>query len=238
MQDNTQPFGKFRRCIIICHIVSQIGKWYQKFRGWYNWGMDLRNTTEVIAALRERLEPVERANTLTDALEGKSPYARRAAVLLALFEEHRETYLAFIRRASTLRSHSGEIAFPGGSVDVTDNSPIMTALREAQEEIGLDPARAEVLGVLSPVFTVVSNFLITPVVAFLPQGLGALQLQASEVAEIILVPLQGLADPSIAHTEEWTRGGLTRTVYFYDYGSYRIWGATARILNMLLGLLS
>ena len=199
--------------------------------------MDLWNTTEVIAALRERLEPVERAASLTDTWEGQRPNARKAAVLLALFQEHGETYLAFIRRASTLRSHSGEIAFPGGSVDVTDVSPVKTALREAQEEIGLDPTRAEVLGVLSPVFTVVSNFLITPVVAFLPQGLGALELQVSEVAEIILVPLDGLADPTIAHTEEWTRGGLTRIVYFYDYGSYRIWGATARILNMLLEVL-
>ena len=200
--------------------------------------MDLQNITEVIAALRERLEPIERAATLTDALEGPRSNARKAAVLLALFEESGETYLAFIRRASTLRSHSGEIAFPGGSVDATDVSPVMTALREAQEEIGLDPTRTEVLGVLSPVFTVVSNFLITPVVAFLPQGLGALELQASEVAEMILVPLHGLADPSIAHTEEWTRGGLTRSVYFYDYGSYRIWGATARILNTLLEVLS
>ena len=199
--------------------------------------MDLRNIREVIAALRERLEPVERAATLTDVLEGQRPNARKAAVLLALFEEHRETYLAFIRRASTLRSHSGEIAFPGGSVDPTDISPAMTALREAQEEIGLDPTRAEVLGILSPVFTVVSNFLITPVVAFLPRGLGTLQLQASEVAEIILVPLHGLADPAITHTEEWTRGGLTRTVYFYDYSSYRIWGATARILTILLEVL-
>ena len=204
----------------------------------YNWNMDLWNITEVIAALRERLEPVERASSLTDTLEGQRPNARKAAVLLALFEEHGETYLAFIRRASTLRSHSGEIAFPGGSVDATDISPVMTALREAQEEIGLDPARAEVLGILPPVFTVVSNYLITPVVAFLPQGLGALQVQASEVAEIILVPLQGLANPAIAHTEEWTRGDLTRTVYFYDYGSYRIWGATARILNTLLEVLS
>ena len=203
----------------------------------YNWDMDLRNITDVIAALRERLEPVERAGSLRDTLEGQRLNARKAAVLLALFEEHGETYLAFIRRASTLRSHSGEIAFPGGSVDTDDVSPVMTALREAREEIGLDPARAEILGILAPVFTVVSNFLVTPVVAFLPQGLGALELQASEVAEIILVPLHGLADPAIAHSEEWTRGGLTRTVYFYDYGSYRIWGATARILNMLLEVL-
>ena len=196
--------------------------------------MDLRDITEVIAALHERLEPVERANSLADVLEGQRPNARKAAVLLALFEQHGETYLVFIRRASTLRSHSGEIAFPGGSVDPSDSSPIMAALREAQEEIGLDPAGVEVLGVLEPVFTVVSNFLIIPVVAFLPQGLGTLQLQASEVTEIILASLRDLTNPDIFHTEEWMRAGRTRTIYFYDYGSYRIWGATARILNALL----
>lgn len=199
--------------------------------------MDLRNGVEVVSALRRCLEPLARVEFLFDALEGQRPNARRAAVLLALFEKDGETHLAFIRRASTLRAHSGEIAFPGGSVDTTDSSPVVTALREAQEEIGLEPARAEVLGVLVPVFTVVSNFLITPVVAFLPEGLGMVRLQASEVAELILLPLQGLADPRIAHMEEWSRGGVTRTIYFYDYGPYRIWGATGRILNALLGLL-
>jgi len=200
--------------------------------------MNLRDSSEVVLALRERLEPVERARILTDVIEGMRPHAREAAVLLGLFEQSGETYLAFIRRATTLRSHSGEIAFPGGSVDPTDTSPAMTALREAQEEIGLDPSRAEVLGIMPPVFTVVSNFLITPVIAYLAQGPGTLQLQPSEVDELILLPLQGLADPAILHTEEWERGGLRRTVYFYDYGPYRIWGATARILNELLDLLS
>jgi 8-oxo-dGTP pyrophosphatase MutT (NUDIX family) len=200
--------------------------------------MNLRDSPEVVLALRERLEPVERARILTDVIEGMRPHARKAAVLLGLFEQSGETYLAFIRRATTLRSHSGEIAFPGGSVDPTDTSPAMTALREAQEEIGLDPSRAEVLGIMPPVFTVVSNFLITPVVAYLAQGPGTLQLQPSEVDELILLPLQGLADPAIVHTEEWERGGLRRTIYFYDYGPYRIWGATARILNELLDLLS
>ena len=199
--------------------------------------MNLRDSSEVILALRERLEPVERAKTLTDAIEGTRPDARKAAVLLGLFEQNEETYLTFIRRATTLRSHSGEIAFPGGSVDPTDTSPAMTALREAQEEIGLDPSRAEVLGIIPPVFTVVSNFLITPVVAYLAQGPGTLHLQPSEVDELILLPLQGLAEPAIAHTEEWERGGMKRNVYFYDYGPYRIWGATARILNELLGML-
>jgi 8-oxo-dGTP pyrophosphatase MutT (NUDIX family) len=204
----------------------------------YNTDMDLRSSDQVILALRARLEPVERAYQLRDVLEGERPDARKAAVLIGLFEQEGETTLVFIRRASTLRSHSGEIAFPGGSVDATDASPVWTALREAQEEIGLHPSRAEVLGVMPPVFTVVSNFLITPVVAFLPRGPGELSLQASEVAELLLLPLRGLADPAIAHTEEWTRGGLARTVYFYDYGTYRIWGATARMLNTLLGLLN
>lgn len=194
-------------------------------------------TRELVQRLQQRLQPVEQADTLIDAIEGQRPNARKAAVLLALFEQENELYIAFIRRASTLRSHSGEIAFPGGGVDATDTSPVMAALREAYEEIGLESARVEVLGVLPPVFTIVSNYLITPVVAYVPQGLGPIQLQASEVTELILAPLHALANPAIAHTEQWTRGGMTRTVYFYDHGPYRIWGATGRMLSMLLELL-
>ena len=196
--------------------------------------MNIETTTDVVTVLRKRLEPVERANMLSDAHEGYLPHARKAAVLLALFDQEGEPAILFIRRSSTLRAHSGEIAFPGGGVELGDSSPIMAALREAQEEIGLDPARVEVLGVLQPVFTVVSNYLIIPVVAFLSQGLGTLQLQTSEVTEVILAPLGDLTNPGIFHTEEWMRAGRTRTVYFYDYGSYRIWGATARMLNALL----
>ena len=188
-------------------------------------------------ALRHRLEPVEHASMLKYTLGSHYPSARDASVLVGLFDQNNETHVAFIRRASTLRAHSGEIAFPGGAADVSDVSPIVTALREAQEEIGLDPSRVEVLGIMPPVFTVVSNFLITPVVAYLPEGPGKLQLQMSEVAEIILLPLQGLANPAIYHTEQWMRDNVPHTVYFFDYDSYRIWGATARMLNMLLELL-
>src|SRR5438876_9278690 len=191
--------------------------------------MDLSNSQEVILALRQRLEPIKRAGLLKDEHQKHYPSARNASVLIALFEENNETYLSFIRRASTLRAHSGEIAFPGGAADVSDVSPIVTALREAQEEIGLAPTRVEVLGIMAPVFTVVSNFLITPVVAYLPEGPGTLQLQTSEVAELILLPLQGLANPVIYHTEQWVRDDVQHTVYFFDYGSYRIWVATARM---------
>lgn len=203
----------------------------------YNECMDVWKSQDVVQVLRERLAPAERAGLMIDEIEGQRPDARKAAVLICLFERGAETHVVFIRRAATLRAHSGEIAFPGGSVDVVDTSPVLTALREADEEIGLDPSRVEVLGVLPPVFTVVSNFLITPVVAYLPQGPGMLRLQASEVDELLVFPLRGLLNPAIYHTEEWTRGGLARTVYFYDYGSYRIWGATARMLTILLDVL-
>lgn len=199
--------------------------------------MDLSNSKEVILALRQRLEPINRAGFLKDAQEQQYPSARNASVLIGLFDQNNETYISFIRRASTLRAHRGEIAFPGGAADASDLSPIVTALREAQEEIGLAPSRVEVLGIMPPVFTVVSNFLITPVVAYLPEGPGTLQLQASEVAEIIFLPLQGLAEPSIYHTEQWVRDKVPHKVYFFDYGSYRIWGATGRMLVMLLELL-
>src|SRR6266496_4571916 len=199
--------------------------------------MDLSNSQEVILALRQRLEPIKRAGLLKDEHQKHYPSARNASVLIGLFDENNETYISFIRRASTLRTHSGEIAFPGGAADVSDVSPIVTALREAQEEIGLAPSRVQALGIMSPVFTVVSNFLITPVVAYLPEGPGTLQLQVSEVAEVIFLPLQGLADPAIYHTEQWVRDEVPHTVYFFEYVSYRIWGVTARMLNTLLELL-
>ena len=199
--------------------------------------MDLYAISQVLPLLRSGLQTVEVASSLVDVLEGERPDARKSAVLMALFEQDNETHLIFIRRATTLRSHSGEIAFPGGSYDQEDTSLVATALREACEEIGLPPSRVEVLGLLPPVFTVVSNFLILPVVAYLPAGPGPLYAQATEVAEVLLLPLHALADPAIAHTEIWSNGGRTRPVYFYDYGSLRIWGATGRILASLLTLL-
>jgi len=199
--------------------------------------MDLSKSNDVILTLRQRLEPIQHAELMKDVQQKQYPSARNAAVLITLFDENDETYISFIRRASTLRSHSGEIAFPGGASDNSDVSPIVTALREAHEEIGLTSSRVEVLGIMPSVFTVVSNFLVTPVVAFLPEGPGPLQLQESEVSEIIFLPLQGLANPAIYHTEQWIRDNVTHTVSFFDYGVYRIWGATAHMLTMLLGLL-
>lgn len=200
--------------------------------------MSAQDILSVIALLHERLEPLERAAILSDALAREQPLARRAAVLLGLFEQDGQIFLPFIRRSSTLRLHSGQIAFPGGAADPTDQSLVETALREAHEEIGLDLSGVKALGVLPPMLTVVSNFLVVPVVAYLPRGLGQVQLQMGEVAELFPLPLAGLSDPANFHTEIWTRDGQSRTIYFYDVAGYRVWGVTAYILHTFLALLN
>jgi len=162
---------------------------------------------------------------------------RAAGVLLPLYARDRQPYLLFTRRAPTLSSHSGEISFPGGSRDATDPTVSAAALREAYEELRIAPERVAVLGQLEPVFTAVSNFLITPVVGWLGEGPIAVEPNPDEVAEVIEAPLAALADPAIFHVEHWTRDGRQVPVYFYDLGPHRIWGATGRILYQLLALL-
>ncbi|HEY7355419.1 MAG TPA: CoA pyrophosphatase [Ktedonobacterales bacterium] len=186
----------------------------------------------VVRRLRQTLTP------LSDAVPVGAPGGQRiAAVLAPLYLREGRPHLLFTRRAATLNAHRGEIAFPGGSHEPADGALEQTALRESQEEIGLASERVLLLGTLEPVVTVVSNFTILPFVGLLPAGPGLLRPNPYEVAEIIEAPLAALADPAIFHSEEWVRAGQPHTVYFFDYGPHRIWGATARMLVALLELL-
>lgn len=194
----------------------------------------LADTDQCVAWLRARLTPPE------PPLEPAARTARPAAVLVPLHAgPGGEPHLLFTVRATTLTRHSGEIAFPGGKRDPDDASLAATALREAREEIGLPEDRVALLGALPPVFTVVSNYVIWPQVGLARGTVGELApaVNAAEVAAIFVASLAQLADPAIAHTEEWRRDGRARLVYFYQFGAYRIWGATARILAHLLALL-
>ena len=164
------------------------------------------------------------------------PKLRRAAVLLLLYPDPAggEEILLFTRRTETLSSHRGQISFPGGRIDPMDTDATAAALREAQEEVGLDPSGVQVVGTLPDVYTVVSSFLITPVVgqalvrpAFVPNP--------AEVAELIEVPLAALRDPAIHRTQTHATPRGPVVVHYYQYGSYNIWGATARILYTFLG---
>jgi 8-oxo-dGTP pyrophosphatase MutT (NUDIX family) len=167
------------------------------------------------------------------------PEAIPAGVLLPIIEDNNGApHLLFTARATSLHHHSGEISFPGGRKDITDTTLAETALREAYEEIGLPSSDVSILGQLPQVFTVVSNYLITPIVGLLATKYPFIpELNPAEVAVLIDVPLAVLADPSVAHTEEWARDGLTHIVYFYQFGEHTIWGATGRIVHDFLDLL-
>jgi 8-oxo-dGTP pyrophosphatase MutT (NUDIX family) len=132
------------------------------------------------------------------------------------------------RRAIHLRDHSGQVSFPGGRVHADDPSPEATALREAREEIGLDPARVEVLGRMAEYHTR-TGFRITPVVAIVTPPFD-LRPDANEVDEIFEVPLAFLLDPANhqRHSREWQ--GELRWFFAMPYDRHYIWGATAALL--------
>jgi 8-oxo-dGTP pyrophosphatase MutT (NUDIX family) len=193
----------------------------------------LCDAAALVAFLADRLRQAPAANPLATPPQ----VSRVAAVLAPLYPRGGAPYLLFTRRASTLAVHSGEISFPGGSRDPSDNSLAATALRETYEELAIEPALVHMLGALPPVIATVSNFIVAPYLGWLPQGLPPLRPNAHEVAEVIEAPLAALADPTIFHTEQWSRGGQSHTVYFYDLGPHRIWGLTGGILRTLLALL-
>jgi mutator protein MutT len=160
--------------------------------------------------------------------------ARPSAVLLALHDGPRGTEVVLTRRSRDLRRHRGEISFPGGRLD-DGETPEEGALREAHEEIALDPATVELVGRLSTLATVVSLSHIVPVVGRL-QGRPELRPAAAEVERILHVPLAELAEPEIFREERWGDGPLERPIYFFELVDETIWGATARILVELLSV--
>lgn len=156
---------------------------------------------------------------------------RPAAVLLALVDRPSGPSVLLTKRASGLRHHPGQIALPGGRVDDTDADIPAAALREAWEEVALDPARVRVLGSLQAHETV-TGYAMTPVVA---QVAGDFEpvIQQEEVAEAFFVPFDHIADPANYRVERRQWLGQWRSYYTVPWGPYYIWGATARVLRVL-----
>jgi 8-oxo-dGTP pyrophosphatase MutT (NUDIX family) len=162
---------------------------------------------------------------------------RASAVLAPLYEAAGEPHLVFTRRAHHLRSHRGEVSFPGGGHEAGDPDLAATALREAWEETQLDPDHVEVIGELDHLTTVSSTSFIVPFVGLLhrpPQLLA----NPDEVEAILHVPVRVLLDPTIFRAERWPFPGLDRPVYFFDIPGDTIWGATAAMLVNLLALVT
>lgn len=158
---------------------------------------------------------------------------REAAALLLFFPQHDELWLPLTVRSGTLPLHRGEVSLPGGAADPEDTSPAVTALREAHEELGVDPATVEVWGTLSPFYIPPSNFRLTPVVGFSATH-PILQPNPGEVDAVFTVPLRKLQDPETIVVEEWTMRGIQVMVPFFALNGYKVWGATAILLSELL----
>jgi 8-oxo-dGTP pyrophosphatase MutT (NUDIX family) len=186
-------------------------------------GIDLER---VRAALAREVQPV----VSVDLMPPVTP--RQSAVLAPLFEEAGEARVLLTRRASTLRSHQSEVSFPGGQVD-DGESLTAAALREAWEEVGIDPATVTIIGVLSPLVTFSSAALITPFVGALP-GRPSVRVNAAEVARVFDVALADLLAPGVYHAERWAMGGAARDLHFFDLPGDIVWGATGRMLWELL----
>lgn len=159
------------------------------------------------------------------------PRLRPAAVLIGLAAHPHEVTIILTQRTAALRVHSGQIAFPGGSIEARDKSPVAAALREAQEEIGLDPAQVEPLGTLDP-YTTGTGYWIIPVVAKVVAPV-ALTINREEVDEAFEVPFAFLMDAAnhAVHHKEFD--GQLRHFHAMPYGERNIWGVTAGILRNL-----
>ncbi|MDY0057785.1 MAG: CoA pyrophosphatase [Methyloversatilis sp.] len=152
-----------------------------------------------------------------------------AAVLVPVVVGGVEPTLLLTRRSAHLHDHPGQIAFPGGRVDAGDTSPEATALREAQEEIGLAPERVELIGRLPEYYITASGFRVTPVVGLLRTPL-QLQLDAFEVAEAFETPLSFLLDPANRRRGRIEHQGIIREFWAMPWQGYDIWGATAGMI--------
>ena len=171
---------------------------------------------------------------------GKAPAtSRRASVLALLYPKDEVLTLLLIQRTSPAGDrHAGQIGFPGGSVEDGDRDAAHTALREANEEVGIDPDAVDVLGELSPLYIPVSEFLVNPFVGLVEQP-PALQLQESEVARVLELPFRAFLDPAsrIEKEIELTSGLVLRDVPHYRIGEELVWGATAMMIAELTALL-
>jgi 8-oxo-dGTP pyrophosphatase MutT (NUDIX family) len=163
--------------------------------------------------------------------------ARPAAVLVPLYASDRRWHVLFTERTHTVEQHKGQVSFPGGRVDEEDASRVETALREAEEEIGLRREDVRVLGQLDELLTV-TQYRITPVVGVFPWPYPFV-LSTAELSEVFGVPLRWLADPAnlAVKLHDHPLRGPQIPVYYFYYPGHTIWGATARMVLDLLEVL-
>lgn len=190
---------------------------------------ELRET--LLAALAKKAAPSSDFDLNPEVVLPEGRKLRPAAVLLAFEATPDGGRLWLTKRSSALKHHPGQIAAPGGKKDDTDPDLVATALREAQEEIGLPAETVEVLGDL-PAHETVTGFAMTPIVGLLRQGFTPIP-EAGEVAEVFHVPASHVQNSANFMVQGRRWRGSRRYYFAVPYGPYYIWGATARVLRGL-----
>lgn len=166
-------------------------------------------------------------------LKMKDVNPKRSAVLVCFYPKQESVYTVLMQRPNEQGYHSSQVSFPGGKVEKGDVNFEQTALREAYEEVGINPAEIEVIGHLSAVYIPVSNFLVHPVVAVAPTA-PDFRMNITEVQEIIETDCSVFLNPQIKSTAVFlSSGGLSVEAPFYHINRFRIWGATAMMISEL-----
>lgn len=164
------------------------------------------------------------------------PKRRNAGVLILLYPKNNELYVVFIKRSEYDGVHSGQISLPGGKFEPGDRILKNTALRESNEEIGIDPEKTNILGKLTPLHIPVSNFYVIPFVGFY-NSTPEFKPDPNEVEKIIEIKLSNLLDPKNCALQEFHYGDLAFTAPIYKSKELVIWGATAMILSEFLEII-
>jgi 8-oxo-dGTP pyrophosphatase MutT (NUDIX family) len=213
-------------------------------------GISIARVTDALGALGQRgpapedvgSDPILGPSVPVNEAGTPGPLRVNAGVLAALFEERGEARVILTRRAAGLRTHRGEVSFPGGRLDEGEDATA-AALREAHEEVGLDPASVTTVGWIHPVMTMVSSSVILPVLGTLAAR-PHLVANPAEVERVFDVALAELADLNVFHEERWRIAGRTIpgtdddsfAIRFFEISGEMIWGATARMIHELLSV--
>ncbi|MCW9739885.1 CoA pyrophosphatase [Proteus mirabilis] len=168
--------------------------------------------------------------TLPEPVNQPIDAKKSAAVLLPIINKPNPTIL-LTERASTLRSHAGQVALPGGKREPQDKSLIETALREAHEEVDIPPSMVSVIGQLAPLRSS-EGYLVTPIVGVIPPNL-SLRHNPTEVASVFEMPLSYVLNTQRYLPLDFRRAGKMHRIYFYPYEGHLVWGLTAAILHNL-----
>lgn len=185
---------------------------------------------EVPGSLRDGIAEILRQRT---ARRADRPGFRQAAVLLPLYQDEAGPHLVLTKRTDLVPTHKGEISFPGGGFEEADGDLLGTALREAHEEIGLQPKDVEIVGTLDDTATVTSRHVVRPFVGFVPHPY-AYRLHPFEIERLIHLPIAALLCGAPFREEIWERDGRPVSVFFTDYDGDTVWGLTARILKQFV----